>query len=555
MRSKLPQFFQTYLQRFGTRKTLGSDVKAGVALGVASVPDGLASAVLAGVNPLFGLNAYLVGTIVGAVSTGSVFMTVQGTGAMAVLIQDVPEVHGDNGAGAMTMLAILTGLVMLGLGIARLGSLVRFIPSAVLFGFVNAVAVNIVLGQLANFTGYASDGPNRIVRAFDTLISFMQFHWPTFLVGVVTVALILLLERTRLGALSLVVAVVIGSAITVWLPGVKTIGDISSDTIGLPSLSAPDFSSTFALLIPAVSLALVGLVQGAAISGSIPNPDGRYPDPSSDFRGQGLANIAAGALQGMPVGGSMSATALVRTAGAKTALANLIAGIVMFITIVAFGSAITFIAMPALAALLITVGVRTFKIHQVLLVWRTGPTQAFVFALTFLLTLLIPLQYAVLSGVALSVVLHIARQSQRVRVVQWRFDDPDGQPEELPAPTTFAAGETVVLSTYGSLFFASAQSFRDQLPAPSGATPGAHVVIRVRGTDELGVTFLGVLNDYASEISEHDATLVLAGVGTRLAEQLDATGISAQLGKQNIFMEQRRVGASLAAALRDIAQR
>jgi SulP family sulfate permease len=299
----------------------------------------------------------------------------------------------------------------------------------------------------------------------------------------------------------------------------------------------------------------VGLVQGAAISGSIPNPDGRYPDPSSDFRGQGLANIAAGALQGMPVGGSMSATALVRTAGAKTALANLIAGIVMFITIVAFGSAITFIAMPALAALLITVGVRTFKIHQVLLVWRTGPTQAFVFALTFLLTLLIPLQYAVLSGVALSVVLHIARQSQRVRVVQWRFDDPDGQPEELPAPTTFAAGETVVLSTYGSLFFASAQSFRDQLPAPSGATPGAHVVIRVRGTDELGVTFLGVLNDYASEISEHDATLVLAGVGTRLAEQLDATGISAQLGKQNIFMEQRRVGASLAAALRDIAQR
>lgn len=555
MRSKLPQFFQTYLQRFGTRKTLGSDVKAGVALGVASVPDGLASAVLAGVNPLFGLNAYLVGTVVGAVSTGSVFMTVQGTGAMAVLMQDVPEVHGDNGAGAMTMLAILTGLVMLGLGIARLGSLVRFIPSAVLFGFVNAVAVNIVLGQLANFTGYASDGPNRIVRAVDTLISFMQFHWPTFLVGVVTVALILLLERTKLGALSLVVAVVIGSAITVWLPGVKTIGDISSSAIGLPSLSAPDFSSTFALLIPAVSLALVGLVQGAAISGSIPNPDGRYPDPSSDFRGQGLANIAAGALQGMPVGGSMSATALVRTAGAKTALANLIAGIVMFITIVAFGSAITFIAMPALAALLITVGVRTFKIHQVLLVWRTGPTQAFVFALTFLLTLLIPLQYAVLSGVALSVVLHIARQSQRVRVVQWRFDAPDGQPEELPAPTTFEAGETVVLSTYGSLFFASAQSFRDQLPAPSGATPGAHVVIRVRGTDELGVTFLGVLNDYASEISEHDATLVLAGVGTRLAEQLDATGISAQLGKQNIFMEQRRVGASLAAALRDIAQR
>lgn len=555
MRNKLPKPLRRYLSRFGSRKTVGADVRAGVALGVASVPDGLASAVLAGVNPLFGLNAYLVGTIAGALTTGSVFMSIQSTGAIAVLVDDVPEVHGANAAGAMATLTVLAGLVMLGLGLARLGNLVRFIPSAVLFGFVNAVAVNIVLGQLANFTGYASEGPNRILRAVDTLLSFSEFNWPTLLVGVVTVGLILLLERTKLGSLSLVAAIVAGSLLAGLLPGVKTIRDLSDQPLSLPSLSIPDLGIIAALIVPAVSIALVGLVQGTAISGLTPNPDGKYPDTSADFRGQGIANLASGVFQGMPVAGSMSATALVRTAGSRSAFANLMAGIVMILTIVTFGSVIIYIAMPALAALLIVVGVRTFKIHQVLLAWRTGATQTLVFTLTFVLTLLIPLQYAVLAGVVLSVVLHIARQSNRVRVVRWEFDDPNGRPSEVAVPANVSAGETIVLSTYGSLFFASAQAFREQLPIASSDATGAHVIIRLRGTEELGVTFLNVLSTYAEELSACGATLILAGINSRLSDQLDATGVSLQLGANNVFLERKRLGDSLAEALKSVERR
>lgn len=544
-----------YLSRFGTRRTVSADLKAGITLGVEAVPDSLAAGVLAGVNPLFGLHAYMLGILGGALTTGSLFMTVQATGAMAVIISDVPQVHGRHAGPAMATLVLLTGLIMLGLGLARLGTLVRFIPTAVLFGFVNAVAVNIILGQLDNFTGFNSVGPTRIERAIDNLLGVTHYSWPSVLVGTVTIALIVVLGRTRLGPLSLVVAIVAGSALAVAVPSVETLGDTVSVTRSLPGLTPPDLSKAFGLLLPAVSLALVGLVQGAAISGSIPNPDGRYPDASSDFRGQGAANLGSALFGGMAVGGSMSGTAIVRTAGAKTALANLIAGLVMIATILTFGPLVGQIAIPALAGLLILVGVRTFKMHQMLLVWRTGPTQAAVCLVTFALTIMIPLQYAVLAGVGLSIILHIARQSNQVRLVRWLFDEPGGRPLETPPPATITPGETVVLSPYGSLFFASAQSFREQLPTPAERADGAYVVIRLRGTEELGVTFLTTMRGYAEELAAAGATLMLVGVNTHLAQQLHATGVEAVIGGENVFAVRPRVGDSLVAALEAIEER
>ncbi|HEY9293099.1 MAG TPA: SulP family inorganic anion transporter, partial [Microlunatus sp.] len=145
-------------------RTWKKDVPAGLVLGVESVPDGLAGGLLAAVNPVYGLYGYIWGTIFGALATSSAFMTVQATGAMAVVVSDVAQVHGDSKDAhrALFTLAVLTGLIMLGLGIAKLGWIVRWVPNAVLTGFVNAVAINIVLGQLDNLTGYDSTGANRV---------------------------------------------------------------------------------------------------------------------------------------------------------------------------------------------------------------------------------------------------------------------------------------------------------------------------------------------------------------------------------------------------------
>lgn len=142
-------------------------------LGVESVPDGLAAGLLAGVNPVFGLYGYMVGTLAGAATTSSAFMAVQATGAMAVVVSDIDVVHGDTpeAATALFTLSVLTGVVMLALGLARFSWVVRWVPNAVLTGFIDAVAVNIVLGQLDNLTGYAAEGNNRVTRAFDTVTS------------------------------------------------------------------------------------------------------------------------------------------------------------------------------------------------------------------------------------------------------------------------------------------------------------------------------------------------------------------------------------------------
>lgn len=531
--------------------TRSQDAKAGLVLGLESVPDGLAAGLLAGVDPVSGLYGYLVGTAAGALATSSVFMSVQATGAMAVLIADVPQVQdGPDAARALFTLAVLTGVVMLVLGLLRLGTLVRFVPTAVVVGFINAVAVNIILGQLSNLTAYSSDESNRVTRTIDTLLHPATWDLPTVVVGALTIALIVLLERTRLGALGLVAAVVLTSAATELLgwDTVAQLRDIAEVPRSLPTPVMPLWGAIPELVLPAVSLAFVGLVQGAAISQSIPNPDGTYPDASGDFRGQGVANVAAGLLQGMPVGGSMSATSLVVNAGARSRWANLTAAAVMAVVILVLAGAVGYIAMPALAGLLILIGVRTFRVDQARMVWKTGRTQAVVLVSTFALTIVIPLQYAVLVGVSFSVLLYVARQSNKITIVRWALPEGGGLPREEPPPATLPSGEVVVLTVYGSLFFAAVPVFEAQLPAVTPASSGSAVILRLRGKEDLGSTFITALLRYHEALESEGSHLLLSGVGVRVLGQLRSTGALEVLGADNVFAATEGIGESLEQA-------
>jgi SulP family sulfate permease len=535
------------------RDTLRDDAVAGLVLGVQSVPDGLATGLLAGVNPLAGLNAYLVGTIAGALTTSSAFMVVQGTGAMAMVIADVPAVtSGADPQRALFTLSVLTGAVMLVAGILRLGSVLRFVSNAVMVGFINAVGVNIVLGQLTNLTGYAAEGPNRVVRAVNTLLSPGEIHWPSVAVGLATVGLILLFERTPLRGLGLVVAVVVTSGAVVALDAteVATLRDLGVTVEGLPSPVMPSLGQIPLLIVPALSLAFVGLVQGAGISANFVNPDGRYPEASGDFVGQGVANVASGVLQGMAVGGSVSASALGKAAGARSRQAAVIAGLVMAVVIVAFGRAIGYVAMPALAGLLMLIGVRTVKPHDLRSVWRTGSVQKTVLVVTFVLTMVIPLQFAVLVGVGLSVVMHTIRQSNQISIRRWvRLED--GQVIETDPPAELPGSEVIVLQPYGSLFFAAAPVFEAALPAVGERSQGSVVILRLRGRSDLGTTFMDVLHRYATSLDQVGSKLVIVSANERIREQLKVTGITDVIGATNVYEGDERVGAATQRAYED----
>jgi sulfate permease, SulP family len=535
------------------KQSLQKDGVAGVVLGVQSVPDALAIGLLAGVNPVAGLNAYLVGTTVGALVTSSSFMAIQATGAMAMIVSDVPAIHGSpDAARALFMLSIMTGVTMLAAGVLGLGSILRFVSNAVMVGFINAVGVNIVLGQLADFTGYDAQGPNRIARAIETLTNPSQFHLATLAVGVATIALIIALERTRLRALGLVVAVAITSAIPIvlgWVD-VATLNDIGVVPSSLPRPEIPLLAAIPSLIIPALSLAFVGLVQGASISANYPNPDGSYSDVSRDFVGQGVANVAVGVFQGMPVGGSVSASALNKAAGARSRQALVIAGVVMAVVIVAFGGVIGYVAMPALAGLLILIGFRTIKPDNLVSVWRTGLVQKAVLTVTFILTMIIPLQFAVLVGVGLSVILHAVRQSNRITIKRQRITT-EGQIVETDPPVELPAHEVVVLQPYGSLFFAAAPVFEAALPAPTQTSRGSVVIVRLRGRSDLGTTFMDVVHRYAISLRGIDSKLVLVSTNKEIDEQLDVAGLTEAIGLDNVYRGDERVGATVMRAYVD----
>jgi SulP family sulfate permease len=543
------------VRRLFRRETLGKDAVAGVVLGVESVPDGLASGLLAGVNPLAGLYAYLFGMLGAAFFTSSSFMAVQATGAMALVVADTDLASRPDPDRALFTLAMLTGVVMIVAGLLRAGRLLRFVPTAVMTGFVTAVGVNIVLGQLSNLTGHESDAANRVTRALDLLVHIVRIDLATTAVGVATLALIVVLTRTRLASFGLVAAVVVGSVLawasSAWLGlPVATVGDIAEVPSGLPAPVLPSIDDLWFLALPALSLAFVGLIQGAAVSAGVPNLDGRPADASRDFIGQGVGNVVAGLFRGMPVGGSMSASALIAAAGARTRLALVFASGIMAAVILFASGAVALVAMPSLAALLIVVGIGAIKPARIVSVIRTGVLQTTVMAVTFVLTLLVPLQFAVLVGVGLGIILFVVQQSNRIRVRRVVVGA-DGRMQETDPGPTVPAGEVIVLQPYGSLFFASAPVFEGQLPTVADTSSGSVVILRLRGVDQLGISLVEVLRRYATELRQHGSALRLVVSSDEVVAQLRHGGVTDVVGEDGVYRGTAWLGETLRAAHED----
>ena len=251
----------------------------------------------------------------------------------------------------------------------------------------------------------------------------------------------------------------------------------------------------------------------------------------------------------MPVGGSVSASSLNKAAGARSRASLVFAGLVMAVIVVAFGDLIGGIAMPALAGLLILVGARTIRPTDLASIWRTGLTQRVVLIATFALTIVVPLQYAVLVGVGLSILLYVVGQSNRVRIKRRVFTD-DG-PIETDPPAELGANEVVVLQPYGSLFFAAAPTFEDALPRVTPRSRNSVVILRLRERTDLGTTFTDVLRRYATALAATASKLVIVSVNEQLADQLLVTGLTDLIGAENLYRGNERVGAALDRAHRD----
>jgi SulP family sulfate permease len=542
------------------RGQLVRDLVAALTFAVVNIPQAMGHAVLAMVNPVLGIYTLMVAAPVGALFSSSVFMNVSTTGALSVatglvLIEFPPGERAE----ALIVLVLLVGVIQLLAGLFRLGFLIRFVSNSVMTGFMNGVAVLIILGQLSDLTGYDSSFSNRVARALDTLLRLPQIDPHVTTVGVLTLALIVVLLWIKaVERFAFIIAIAIATLLLTLLSlpassmandfgAVSTVGSISLIPRDLPQLVLPDLSLVGALLLPALSIAIIGLVYGAGVSQGTPNPDGRYPDVSRDFLGQGAANMATSVVSGLPAGGSVSGTALLMGAGARSRWANIFVGLCVTAIVLLAAPLVERVPMPALAALLIVVGFQGLRIAQAKLIWQTGRISRMVMAVTFLATLVIPLQFAVLFGVGLSILLNTVRQSNKVVVKQWVLQ-PQGFPLEQPAPVRLPSHQLTVLQVYGSLFFAAARNIEDVLPKVGDATQ-AMVALNLRGKSEIGSTFVNVLERYARALQARQGQLMLVGVDPAVRSQLAKTGVLKTIGEDNVFVASEQLGEALNRAI------
>jgi SulP family sulfate permease len=536
------------LQGFST-KGLAGDLSAAVTKSIDSVTGGMGNAVLAGVNPVYGLYTVLAATPIGALFTSSVYMNIDSTGALAATAGGMLLIYpAEQRPAALAVLTLMAGVFMLAAGLLKLGFLTRFISNAVLRGFITGIGVNIILGQLGDLTGYSSEYSNKVVKAIDTALHFNQIDPQIFLVGVVCIVLIVVLDRLPyLNKVSLLVGLVVASALVplLNLTDVPLVSSLGAMPDSLPRPVLPDFAYLPGLIAPAFALTIIALAQSAGISQAYTNPDGKYPNPSQDFTGQGAANLAGALVQGLPAGGSLGGTALLVKGGAQSRWANILTGVISAILILMFGVAIGKIAIAALAGLLMVIGFQTIKFGEINKIARTSSRARWLMIATFIATLIVPLQWAIFFGVAASFVAFAYRESESTTIVEV-ISHEGNVPIEQPAPAALLSNKITLLYAYGSLFFAGARNLEEDLPQ-ADETEHAVVMLSLRGHTELGSTFIGVLERYAAALHAHGNTLMLISVTPTAYEQLKETECLKVLDEANVFVA-GTPGASTKAA-------
>jgi SulP family sulfate permease len=532
------------------RKTFINDMISGLVMAIVTVPGALAAGQLAGVNPIYAVYSVIAGTPVAALFTSSVIMNVDVTGATAIATSDfLRDVPADQQLSYLVILGLLVGGFMLAFGLLKLGFLVRFISNAVMTGFLSGLGILTIMGQWGDLTGYYSDAGNKVFKTIDTGLNYHAFDLPTLVLGLITIAVLVLLSLTKLDRYSLAVAVVIATllALLPFFDSAAVVGDTTTIPRGIPMPNIPDFSLIPSMLIPALTIAIIALVQASGVSRSTPNPDGEYPDPSGDFRGQGIGNISAGLFGGIAIGGSLSGTTLIQNIGGISRWANIFTGVFVIVILLLSAPLIELLPLSALAGLLIVVGVSMIKMPRIQTVWHTGLVPMTVMIVTFVATLFLPLQYAVALGVILTMILYVYQSAEKVRIERIVPQEDGGFAEEDP-PAELPSGEIVILQPIGSLFFAGTAEFEEDLPKV-GDAHGSVVIIRLRDRDEVGSTFIRLLKRYATSLQQQDNLLMLEGLNKRVLEQLQKTDVLDLIGAENVFLADSRFGVSARQAL------
>lgn len=501
----------------GIRNYWRADLTAGLTVGVVALPLALGFGVSSGLGADAGLITAVVAGIVAAVFGGSHVQVSGPTGAMTVVLVPIVAHYGP---GAVAVIGLLAGVVVMTAGLARLGQLVAYLPWPVLEGFTLGIAAIIFLQQIPLVTDAPHSGESTVAAAVDA-VAGVQWStvWPSLVVVAVVVAIMVVLPRLVRGVPASLVAVVVASVLVV-VTGldVPTIGVLPS---GLPAPSLPSvpLSALPSLLGPALAVAALCAIESllsARVADRLAgSPPARRTQPDRELFGQGLACVASAMVGGMPATGAIARTAVNVRTGGRTRVSAIVHSLVLLVVVLFGASLVAGIPLAALAAVLMVTAVRMIESRVVRSVVRAGHAEWVIFAVTAAVTVLVDLITAIEVGMVLAGLLALRAVARSSRLTPGA----DGTGVTPPAGVE-------VQRVDGSLFFAAAPTlFSTFALAPSTSV----LVLRLSAVHALDITGAAQLAERIDQWASDGVTVLLKGAQAAHTPILEAAGVPQRL--------------------------
>ncbi len=527
------------------RRTLRADLVAGVTGAIIVLPQGVAFALIAGLPPEYGLYSAIVPTVVAALF-GSSFHLISGpTTAISLVIfttiSPLADPSSQDYIRLVLTLTLLAGLFQLGLGLARLGTLVNFVSHSVVVGFTAGAAILIGTSQISHFLGITLPKGESFVHTWSDIIHLLPDANPY----VVSVALSTLLTALAFKKLlprwpGMLFAMIIGSLLALLLNGrehgVSLVGALPDR---LPPFSLPELSAaSIRQLSPgALAVAMLGLTEAVSIARSIATHSHQRIDNNQEFVGQGLSNVVGSFFSSYAASGSFTRTGVNFNAGAKSPLAAVFAAVSLTLILLLIAPLTSYLPIASMAGVLLLVAYNLIDVHHIKVIGKTSRSEGVVLAITFFSTLFVQLEFAIYVGAILSLLLYLNRTShpsfvtlvpdkERGRLAFVNID-------EKPLPE---CPQLKIIRIDGSIFFGAVEHVANELDNVAREYPEqAHILIVGGGINFIDVAGCQMLNQEAHRLRLSGRQLYFCSLKEEVMKIKERGGCTKSIGEENIF--------------------
>lgn len=530
-----------------TRKHWPGNLMAGIIVGIVALPLAMAFAIASGAKPEQGLYTAIVAGLLTSLFGGSRLQIAGPTGAFIVILSGITAQYGIEGLQVATLMA---GVILLLMGMARLGGVIRYIPDPVIVGFTSGIAVIIFVGQWQAFFGLQPmlDAEHFHEKLWQLVLAFPHLHIETALLGLATLVVLLCSPRVFKRIPAPLVAMVFAALVQgiFEFEGVSTIGSaFGGIPQSLPHFAPPSLtiSDMLHLIGPAFTIALLGAIESLLSAVVADSMAGTRHDSNQELVGQGIANIFAPLFGGFAATGAIARTATSIRNGATSPLAGIAHVATLVLIVLLLAPLAVHIPLCGLAAILFVVAWNMSETHRFSHMLRTAPRpDVAVLLITFVLTVFGDLVIAVNIGVLLAALLFMKRASEAVSV---GIQSHESLRDEVASGDFSLQPGTVVCALDGPYFFAAAERLENTLEQVHSHADT--LVLRLGRVPFIDATGMQSLADLVALCKKKGTRLVLTEARPNVLEKLKRAGIASALGEANLLGHIRELGQQIEA--------